>query len=550
MPARTHSAKTLSDRTTGPRLFLTLLLLGGIGLGCPGQARAGRDEGAGANLRDRPGDGPPTVSVMPFNGKEAATPPRKPILPLPTSEVIVDVLRDRQRGLYQVLGPNRWKHTAENRFHGRTYEVQGIAKVLGADLVIGGWLEATPNAETNKSHRLTIALYNNWAEPLGQLSYDLDLDPRRPRLDAPTLATRLSTLFQMVDRALGLTTPKDQARPNRPNQMARPANVVQAEDQEKAPLPREGEGEGEGEGRAARNGEFAQGPFVPPNPEANELYYRRPPWRSIFDLQVGYLFNVRHLTDNGSGREFNRSGAHGVLLHGELYPLAAFDRVPLAAAGLGFRVTAMLPFWPDIQQIPGPDLPPTGILSASEYRVEVGFLHWHWNFLEAVLRPEVEMEALYGYHRFDITDKANVLLVDIPSAAYSYLGGSIGARVHLTRRLSTRLSFAFAGLLDLGPMGLPGALMDDPRNAGRGFHVYGPGSGWLWRLDFSAALRVWHGLSLGAGFYYEQTLLSFDGTGDVALRVQPTPVVPGIRQKVTSATDEYGGFFLTAGYVY
>src|SRR5437762_9541552 len=98
-------------------------------------------------------------------------------------------------------------------------------------------------------------------------------------------------------------------------------------------------------------GPGADVPLVPPNPEAKELYYRRQPWRPVFDLQGGYLFNTRQLTDNGSGRSFNRSGAHGVRLHGEVYPLAPLRNVPLAAAGLGFGVTALLPFWSDVKLV-------------------------------------------------------------------------------------------------------------------------------------------------------------------------------------------------------
>jgi hypothetical protein len=103
-----------------------------------------------------------------------------------------------------------------------------------------------------------------------------------------------------------------------------------------------------------------------------------------------------------------------------------------------------------------------------------------------------------------------------------------------------RLGFAFAGLLDMGPITEPGR--PDNSTTERGYHVYGPGSGWLWRLDYQIALRVVYGFTLGAGFYYEQKRLSFEGQGDVLVR--------GTRDKVTSATDEYGGIFLTAGYVY
>ena len=81
----------------------------------------------------------------------------------------------------------------------------------------------------------------------------------------------------------------------------------------------------------------------------------------------------------------------------------------------------------------------------------------------------------------------------------------------------------------------------------RAYHVYGPGGGWLYRTDVSLYVRLVAGLHLGVGGYYEQKQLSFEGTGDVLLLMQP-PDPPKL--KVTSAKDEFGGFLLTLGYAY
>lgn len=486
---------------------------------------------------------PPVVALLPFDGKEAATPPQNPLAPRATSDLVEKLISERTPKLYKVLPQAEWVRMARRRFQGKTGQIEAIAKALQADVVVGGWLEATPSQEANRPYRLTIALYNSWAEPLGQVPLDLE----RRDADVATLAAhpQSATVFQMIDRALGLHPMQ-----KRPGGTARaPGGVSQADDTESAPLtgPEPVLGQDSGPARDV--------PLVPPNPEAQEIYYQRPPWRPVFDLQAGYLFSSRHLSDNGSGREFNRSGASGVILHGELYPLAELHRVPLAAAGLGVRVTVLLPFWPDIKQVDETGAQ-TGLLSATEYRAEVGFLRWHWNFAQALLRPDIQLEALYGYHHFDVDRKLNVNIVNIPPVDYSYLGASIGTRVYLLRRWHAQLGVALAGILDTGPMGQPGAPMDNPTLAAppRTYHVYGPGNGWLWRLDFATGVRVWRGLSVNFGFYYEQKLLSFDGIGDILLRQQPArnpggePGAPPV--KVTSATDEYGGVYFTLGYVY
>lgn len=474
------------------------------------------------------------VALLPCNGKEAAVPPRKPLEQERTARAVLELLRERPGARYKVLSAERWREVARRRFGGRTTELQSIARELKADLAVGCWVEVRSEGEAGKPYQLTVALYDNWAQPLGQVSFDLD----RPRFDGQALIDQAGALYRNVDLALGLIAPE----PKRVGGPPRLGAVAQAEDSETAPLPAQQPVRGPG----------ADVPLVPPNAEAQALYYKRPPWRPIFDLQVGYLFNTRQLTDNGSGRAFNRSGAHGLRLHGEIYPLAAVRAVPLAAAGLGFRVTAMLPFWPDIKQVNGKG-DQTGLYGANETRVEVGWLRWHYNFLSAALRPdaavqpEIELEGLYGYHRFDFTAKENILVFDIPSATYQYVGGAFGLRLHILRRLQLRFGMAFAGLLDLGPMAEPGAPNDYPPNVPRAYHVYGPGGGWLFRTDLAASVRLVAGLHLGLGGYFEQTQLSFDGTGDVLLLQQPAE---GPKQKVTSAKDEFGGFFLTLGYAY
>jgi hypothetical protein len=505
-------------------LLLSPLLLCSMAVLSP--ARAQEDQAADQPSLDLPpaDDGPKVVAVLSsFNGAEAAVPPRRPLHVDSTPRAVRDLLQAREPQRYQVLAPSEWRDAAKRRFRGRTTELQGIAKALGADLVVGGWVEAVPAGEgTGRPFRLTVALYDNWAQPLGQVAIDLNRD----RVDALDLVQdeRVQSLYQMVDRALGLVPPaKAKAK-------AKDTNVAQAEDQESAPLllspPRRAK----------------DAPLVPPTQEAKEIYYERQPWRQVFDLQVGYLASIRHFTDAGSDRSFNTSAGHGLRLHGEFYPLAAARRVPLWLAGLGVRLSVLLPFWKDARLLDerGQE---SGTYTISEQRVELGFLRWHWNFLDATLRPDIEVEALYGYHPFQLNPGRNVTRIDIPPVAYSYMGASVGARVYLLRRLSARAGLAFARMLDLGAIAEPGAPNNDPLQAGRSYHVYGPGGAWLWRIDFALQARLWRGVALSGGFFYERVNLSFDGTGDVLVRGTTA-------DKVTAATDEYGGIFLSAGYVY
>lgn len=491
------------------RVFLVVLV---VLLGLPWPARAAAPD---ADL--------PAVALLPFNGKEAAVPPRKPLSVGRTSDAVGQLLVARSGPrLYRLLSQHHWLHEAERRFHGKTSELQGIARALRAELIVGGWVERMSAQDSSRPYRLTVALYNSWAEPLGQVSFDLDTE----HVDPDRLVPQAGPLYQMVDQALGLTTPGARAR--------RQASVTQQEDSEPAPLPK----------LQPVQGPDKDQPFVPPDAEVGEML-RRPPWRPLVNLEVGYLYNTRQLRDSDdqgrtSGRE-SRGGAHGLRLHAEVYPLALLRRLPLWVAGLGVRVTALLPFWGDIPERTQSGAATGGRYAVSEQRVEAA-LRWHWNFMNDLLRPDVDLEALYGYHQYALAGVQNVISLPVPSAAYQYLGGTAGVRLHILKALSARVSFTAAGLLDLGPMGQAPDPLSNP--SGSGSFVYGPGGGWLWRGEISTTYRVWRGLSFGLGGYYEQVRLSFNGTGDIPVCTLPCDA------KVTAATDAYGGFYLNAGYVY
>lgn len=243
---------------------------------------------------------------------------------------------------------------------------------------------------------------------------------------------------------------------------------------------------------------------------------RRPVWRPLLEVQLGFLYGTRRLEADGA-EALPRQGASGLWLQAVVYPMAALERVPLPLAGLGFRVAAGVPLW-----LPVPATTqagePRAVYQVSEQQLEVGYLRWHYNFRRRLLAPDLELEALYGYRRFVIEDPERLEVLPVPPAEYHYLGLSAGAHVNLTHRFSVRAAVTVAGLLSLGPLGEPAAPEDDPVRAGRAYHVYGPGQALLWRVEGGAAVRIWQGVTVGLNASIEQLHLFLDGTGDLRRR--------------------------------
>jgi hypothetical protein len=202
----------------------------------------------------------------------------------------------------------------------------------------------------------------------------------------------------------------------------------------------------------------------------------------------------------------------------------------------------MLPVWPDIGAASQDGGPVSGYYSASEQRLE-GAVHWQYNYWNELLRPIIELEGLFGDHKFNLAPKQNIDYLHIPPSDYRYLGGMIGARLFFTYQAAMRLGFTFAKIVSVGDLSTPA--FDSAGNSlltVNGYKSYGPGDGALWRVDLGASYNVWKGITLGAAFYYEQNKLSFAGQGNILQNDQMTPV--------TAATDESMGVMITFGYAY
>ena len=476
-----------------------------------------------------------TIVAMPFDGRDAAAPPKKPITPMPTAAAISDALMVRpQAAKYRVLTADVFAGIVRMKYRGRPADLRAMGRLLKAKVLLGGWIEATPGPEAPKPYRLTLTLYDGEGQLLGQLGYDVET----PYIDAGRFLSQSAAFLQMLDAALGVDKPAAAPAPvavsppprvvappvaAEPPRAVSPRAVAQYDDREVAPL-----------GPDDR-------PLVPRTKQAQDEFLRRPPWQPAFVVRVGYLYSSRALSNEGSTIGFPRSGAHGAVLHAELYPLAFWRHAGDALSGLGVRFTAQLPQWGDIKQQSQAGGATTGSYNATERRFEFG-LRWSYNPWDQVRRPVFDLEALYGDHLFAFSNPVNLLYISLPSAGYRYLGGQFGLSMFLTGWLGLRGTFLFSKHLALGQMTTPG--LDADGNSLRdqnGFQSYGSGNGWMWRTDWSVNAEIWRGIHAGFAFFYEQNKLTFDGKGNIS-RSDGMPVL--------RAQDEYVGVMLSVGYAF
>lgn len=476
------------------------------------------------------------VAMAPFDGRELGKPPKKPIEPSFTASVVFEALQARsQNKPYRVLAPDLWTGIARVKHHGRVTDVVGVAQLLSARLVVAGYLEATSGSEYAKPYRLNVSVYGADGALLGQLSFDLD----RPLLQPAAFDDKAAAIQLLIEQSLQrqpliaapavpqpVTMGKNRGKPMPVSGPSQAVAVAQADDSEPVrfdpsqPKPM----------------------LVPLSEEAREQLLRRPPWQAAIDLQVGYVYSTRLLANEGTELRFGRSGAHGMVLLGEVHPLALLPTVGPWLSGLGLRAQVVLPFWPDIAHVMQVGQPQTGTYTASEYRYDIA-LREHINPWNALLRPDIAVELLYGEHSFTTAAKTNIDYLRVPPSDYRYLGGALHLRMFFTQRISLTVGAMAAKLLSLGLMSRSGNDMGNMIAARdrNGFLSYGSGDGFQWRLEAASQVNVYRGLTLGVRFFYEQNRLSFDGDGNV---------LQANGQPVTAATDDYLGVMAHIGYVF
>jgi hypothetical protein len=511
----------------------------------------------------------PLVATAPFDGREQLHPPKKPIEPSFTASVVYEALAVKSVGRpYRVLAPDLWTGMARVKHQGQTADVRGMARLLGARLVLSGYVEAT-GSKKGKPYRLSVWVYSADGVQLGKQSFDLD----RSLLQPAAFADKAAAIQQLIEQALLQTVsggqevavsapslPKALPSQTSPTVTASPS-PVQIEPVEELPtVMKPGSALAPpvvGSNLPQRTGQITQyedseevqfdpnkprQSLVPLSPEARDMLERRPPWQSALELGVGYVYSTRLLQNEGSDLRFGRSGTHGMVLLGELHPLALLPSSGAWLSGLGLRAQVVLPFWADIAHVREPGQPASGTYTASELRYDVA-LRAHVNPWNLERRPDVALELLYGEHTFQTAAKSNIDYLRIPPASYRYVGGALHVRLFLTRRFSIAAGGTLAKHLSLGLQTRPG-IEDGSMTAARdknGFLSYGPGSGFQWRFEATTQVNVYRGLTFGARFFLEQNRLSFEGNGNI---------LTTSAQPVTSAKDEYLGVMATVGYTY
>jgi len=507
---------------------------------------------------------PPLVATAPFDGREQLHPPKKPIEPSFTASVVYDVLQAKSAGRpYRLLAPDLWTGMARVKHQGQSADVAGMARLLGARLVLSGYVEAT-GSKKGKPYRLSVWVYSAEGVQLGKQSFDLD----RSLLQPAGFADQAAAILRLIEQALLQTIsgghesalsqtslPKDSASapgtsaPAVVEPIEEPPTVIKPGSALVPPVV--------GTNLPQRQGQIAQyedseavqfdpnkpkQSLVPLSPEARDMLERRPPWQSALELGAGYVYSTRLLQNEGSDLRFGRSGTHGMVLLGELHPLALLPSSGAWLSGIGLRAQVVLPFWSDIAHVREPGQPPSGSYTASELRYDVA-LRAHINPWNLERRPDFALELLYGEHSFQTAAKSNIDYLRIPPASYRYVGGALHIRLFLSRRVSLTAGGTLAKHLSLGLQTRPG-IDDGSMIAARdknGFLSYGPGSGYQWRIEAATQVHVYRGLTLGTRFFFEQNRLSFEGNGNI---------LTTSAQPVTAAKDEYLGVMATIGYSY
>ena len=231
--------------------------------------------------------------------------------------------------------------------------------------------------------------------------------------------------------------------------------------------------------------------------------------------------------------QFRAAIASGLRIDATIYPLAALATRSGAGVnaitGLGIGITFDNVFWPD--SIPcshdtsGNCVATTDHYGTTERRLELG-LRWHWNFLNAPMRPDLLFSIQYGFHNFIIEKKADGSDVGPPDVSYSYVTLGLGIRIPVIERIALFALFNLHLLLDGGPI--------------QSAAEFGPGGGYGIRLSLGGDVMIYKGLFARLSAFYEQFGLSFNQSS----------VPPPAKTTIGGATDQYYGGLLGVGFAF
>ncbi len=430
----------------------------------------------------------PKVAVLPFNGPQGAR----------AQGEVVRALRKRA----DIVPQAAWDASAKKLFatsHSAN-DIAAVAGDLGVAVVVTGVVKRDGGWVLTVSARAGAT-----GKPAEKLKYPL----RGPRLDPATLRRLADDIGPAFDKALaGGATAEEEPKENEVPPAAPPPGTTSEEENPLAPKKEKEE---------------------PPAPAIE-----RPVWAPYVDGSLAFLLSGRNFSFDQSGQpQFRSSVAAGLRVDASVYPLAFLATRPGAGTnaitGLGAGATFDAVFWPDsipcTRDMSGNCLPTTERYGTSEHRIEAG-LRWHWNFLNAPMRPDLLVTLQFGNHAFTIDKKPNGADVGPPDVSYSYLSIGVGARMPFLNLFAAFATLNVHILIDAGAI--------------QSANEFGPGGGWGVRLAAGGEARFWRGMTARVSGFYEQFGLSFNGS------TMPPPA------KVTmgGATDQYYGLVIGLGYVF
>jgi TolB-like protein len=461
----------------------------------------------------------PTLAVVPFQGPQAKK----------AEGAVVRALRKRAT----IIPSTTWTRSARKLFS-TTHSSEDIAAVaddVGAQVVVTGLVK-----KDGRHYELSVSIRDG---KTGKTKERLKYPLSSARISSATLATLTKEIGPAFDAALaggagtGVDkTPAEETPPATPEKAPPPVAAAptpppppaRAEREEAPPPPPKKRNAGPAERLEAEPPPPPPPPTAeatpPPPPPATDKG-KRPRWAPYFDLTAGFSISGRSFDfDPNSQPRFASGIVPGVYGELTLNPLAfTWNKAAGVVSGLGVHAMIHKPFWPDSSSKQDPNQR----YKTDELKFEGG-LRWRIVLYKPMPRPQLILDAAYGFHSFSLGKDAGGQDVGPADVAYKYLSFGGGIRIHFAEWMYLWAMFHYHAVLDAGP------IVDVNTE-------YGPANVFGLRVSGGLDFFLYKGLKLGAEAYYERFQLQFT----------PGNLMPA--KAANSGTDQYFGGVIVVGYV-
>ncbi len=447
----------------------------------------------------------PTLAVVPFQGPQSKK----------AEGTVVRALRKRAT----IIPSSTWTRAAKKLFS-TTHSSEDIAAVaddVGAQVVITGLVK-----KDGRKYELSVSVRDG---KTGKTRERLKYPLAGPRLSSSTLAI-VGKEVVVAFEAVANGTSKEPLAADEPRTTPTPTPTPTTPPPARAEPTAPPTATAPPVAAPPERTEEPQPPPPPPTsatvePQPSAEKPKRPRWAPYFDISAGFSISGRSFDfDPNSQPRF----ASGIVpgLHGDLtvYPLAfTWNKVAGVFSGLGVGGTIDKPFWPDSTSKQDPNQR----YATDELRFEGG-LRWRLVLYKPMPRPQLLLQASYGYHSFALGKDAAGQDVGPADVAYKYLSFGGGIRIHFAEWMYLWAMFNYHAVLASGPIELVNT-------------EYGPASTFGIRVSGGLDFFLYKGLKLGAEGYYERFSLKFT----------PGALMPA--KSANSGTDQYFGGVILVGYV-